>query len=268
MEKRLMMFLACFFLFLGGALAQTTISGTVVSAEDGEPIVGAAVTIAGTKTGTVTDVDGKFTLNVAPGSNLRVSYLGMKEKTVKAANNLKIQLSSNDKTLDEVVVTAMGITRQKKSLGYDAQELKASDLNVAGTSSLASAMQGKLTGVDIRTSSGAPGASAQIVIRGARSFNGNNTPLYVVDGMPISSQPDFSTGQSVTGADYASRTIDINPDDIESISVLKGQAASALYGLRASNGVVLITTKRGSKATSKPVIAKLLQNPSSHSPQT
>ena len=254
MEKRLMMFLACFFLFLGGALAQTTISGTVVSAEDGEPIVGAAVTIAGTKTGTVTDVDGKFTLNVAPGSNLRVSYLGMKEKTVKAANNLKIQLSSNDKTLDEVVVTAMGITRQKKSLGYDAQELKASDLNVAGTSSLASAMQGKLTGVDIRTSSGAPGASAQIVIRGARSFNGNNTPLYVVDGMPISSQPDFSTGQSVTGADYASRTIDINPDDIESISVLKGQAASALYGLRASNGVVLITTKRGSKATSKPVI--------------
>ncbi len=254
MEKRLMMFLACFFLFLEGALAQTTISGTVVSAEDGEPIVGAAVTIAGTKTGTVTDVDGKFTLNVAPGSNLRVSYLGMKDKTVKAANNLKVQLSSNDKTLDEVVVTAMGITRQKKSLGYDAQELKASDLNVAGTSSLASAMQGKLTGVDIRTSSGAPGASAQIVIRGARSFDGNNTPLYVVDGMPISSQPDFSTGQSVTGADYASRTIDINPDDIESISVLKGQAASALYGLRASNGVVLITTKRGSKATSKPVI--------------
>lgn len=101
-----MMFLACFFLFMGGALAQTTISGTVVSAEDGEPIVGAAVTIVGTKTGTVTDVDGKFTLNVEAGKELRISYLGMKDKTVKAANNLKVQLASNDKTLDEVVVTA------------------------------------------------------------------------------------------------------------------------------------------------------------------
>ena len=252
MEKRLMMFLACFFLFLGGALAQTTISGTVVSAEDGEPIVGAAVTIAGTKTGTVSDVDGKFTLNVEPGSNLRVSYLGMKDKTVKAANNLKIQLFSNDKTLDEVVVTAMGISRDKKSLGYASQDLKAEKLTEGASTSLSDALQGKVSGVDISPSSGMPGASSRITIRGVRSFTGDNTPLYVVDGMPISSVSDISTfdsgGGSIIGTDMANRGVDIDPNDIESINILKGQAASALYGMRANNGVIIIMTKSGKGA--------------------
>ncbi|MBM6992518.1 MAG: SusC/RagA family TonB-linked outer membrane protein [Prevotella sp.] len=255
MVKRLTMFLAGALMFSGVALAQTKVTGTVVSQEDGEPIVGAAVRVEGTNTGTVTDVDGNFSLDVKSGQKLHVTYLGMTPRDVTAGPNMRIVLSADDKTLNEVVVTAMGITREKKALGFASQELKAGDLNLAGTSSLASALQGKLTGVDIRTSSGAPGASAQIVIRGARSFNGNNTPLYVVDGMPISSTPDFGTGDSVTGADQASRTIDINPDDIESVSVLKGQAASALYGIRASNGVILITTKRGSKNTQKPVIS-------------
>ena len=256
MEKRLFMFLAGLFLSIGMAVAQTQVTGTVVSGEDGEPIVGASVKVSGTKTGTITDVDGKFTLNVPEGTKLVVTYLGMLPKTVNASGSgaMKIKLDPDNKVLDEVVVTAMGITREKKALGYASQVLDAKDLNTSGTSSLASAMQGKLTGVDIRTSSGAPGASAQIVIRGARSFDGNNTPLYVVDGMPISSTPDFSTKESVTGADNASRTIDLNPDDIESINVLKGQAASALYGIRASNGVILITTKRGSKGSTKPVI--------------
>lgn len=256
MEKRLFMFLAGLFLSIGIAVAQTQVTGTVVSGEDGEPIVGASVKVSGTKTGTITDVDGKFTLNVPEGTKLVVTYLGMLPKTVNASVSgaMKIKLDPDNKVLDEVVVTAMGITREKKALGYASQVLDAKDLNTSGTSSLASAMQGKLTGVDIRTSSGAPGASAQIVIRGARSFDGNNTPLYVVDGMPISSTPDFSTKESVTGADNASRTIDLNPDDIESINVLKGQAASALYGIRASNGVILITTKRGSKGSTKPVI--------------
>ena len=256
MEKRLFMFLAGLFLSIGMAVAQTQVTGTVVSGEDGEPIVGASVKVSGTKTGTITDVDGKFTLNVPEGTKLVVTYLGMVPKTVNASVSgaMKIKLDPDNKVLDEVVVTAMGITREKKALGYASQVLDAKDLNTSGTSSLASAMQGKLTGVDIRTSSGAPGASAQIVIRGARSFDGNNTPLYVVDGMPISSTPDFSTKESVTGADNASRTIDLNPDDIESINVLKGQAASALYGIRASNGVILITTKRGSKGSTKPVI--------------
>lgn len=256
MEKRLFMFLAGLFLSIGMAVAQTQVTGTVVSGEDGEPIVGASVKVSGTKTGTITDVDGKFALNVPEGTKLVVTYLGMLPKTVNASVSgaMKIKLDPDNKVLDEVVVTAMGITREKKALGYASQVLDAKDLNTSGTSSLASAMQGKLTGVDIRTSSGAPGASAQIVIRGARSFDGNNTPLYVVDGMPISSTPDFDTKASVTGADNASRTIDLNPDDIESINVLKGQAASALYGIRASNGVILITTKRGSKGSTKPVI--------------
>lgn len=256
MEKRLFMFLAGLFLSIGMAVAQAQVTGTVVSGEDGEPIVGASVKVSGTKMGTITDVDGKFALNVPEGTKLVVTYLGMLPKTVNASVSgaMKIKLDPDNKVLDEVVVTAMGITREKKALGYASQVLDAKDLNTSGTSSLASAMQGKLTGVDIRTSSGAPGASAQIVIRGARSFDGNNTPLYVVDGMPISSTPDFSTKESVTGADNASRTIDLNPDDIESINVLKGQAASALYGIRASNGVILITTKRGSKGSTKPVI--------------
>ena len=256
MEKRLFMFLAGLFLSIVMAVAQTQVTGTVVSGEDGEPIVGASVKVSGTKTGTITDVDGKFALNVPEGTKLVVTYLGMLPKTVNASVSgaMKIKLDPDNKVLDEVVVTAMGITREKKALGYASQVLDAKDLNTSGTSSLASAMQGKLTGVDIRTSSGAPGASAQIVIRGARSFDGNNTPLYVVDGMPISSTPDFSTKESVSGADNASRTIDLNPDDIESINVLKGQAASALYGIRASNGVILITTKRGSKGSTKPVI--------------
>ena len=255
MEKRLTMFFVSLFLFVGSALAQTKISGTVFSQEDGQPIIGAAVKVAGTSVGMLTDVNGKFTVTLPAGKNqLEVTYLGFEGKTVAAKNGMRVFLKADAKTIDEVVVTAMGISRDKKALGYASQELKAEDLNIAGTASLASAMQGKLTGVNIRPSSGAPGASAQIVIRGARSFDGNNAPLYVVDGMPISSTPDFSTGNSVTGADFTNRSIDINPEDIESINVLKGQAASALYGIRASNGVIVITTKRGSKATQKPVV--------------
>ena len=255
MEKRLTMFMMSLFLFVGSALAQTKVSGTVLSQEDGQPIIGAAVKVVGTSTGMLTDVNGKFTVTLPQGKNqLEITYLGYEGKTLQAKNGMRVFLKADAKTLDEVVVTAMGISRDKKALGYASQELKAEDLNIAGTSSLASAMQGKLTGVNIRPSSGAPGASAQIVIRGARSFDGNNAPLYVVDGMPISSTPDFSTSNSVTGADFTNRSIDINPEDIESINVLKGQAASALYGIRASNGVIVITTKRGSKYTEKPVI--------------
>ena len=255
MEKRLMTFIACLFLSIGMALAQTQVSGNVTSSEDGSPVIGASIKVAGTNTGTVTDVDGNFSLNVPAGAKLEVSYLGMLPKTVKAdGKKVKIVLDPDNKTLDEVVVTAMGISRDKKALGYASQKLGSEDLNIAGTSSLASAMQGKLTGVDIRQSSGAPGASAQIVIRGARSFSGDNTPLYVVDGMPIASSADFDTQSSVTGADQANRSIDINPDDIESIDVLKGQAASALYGIRASNGVIIITTKRGKANGGRPVI--------------
>lgn len=255
MEKRLMTFFACLFLSMGMALAQTKVSGTVVYQEDNEPVIGASVLVVGTNIGTVTDSNGQFSLTVPAGkSQLRFTYVGMEPLEISARPNMRIVLRSGDTNLDEIVVTAMGLTRQKKSVGYAIQELSADDLNKVGTSSIGSALQGKLTGVDIRTSSGTPGASTQIQIRGARSFDGNNAPLYVVDGMPIASDPDFSTGNSVTGSDFANRSIDINPEDIESINILKGQAASALYGIRASNGVVVITTKRGRKNTQKPVI--------------
>ena len=167
MVKRFATIFAGLFLSVGVAVAQSSIKGTVTSSEDGSPVVGAAVMVDGTKTGTVTDIDGRFELNVPAGSKLVITYLGMKKKTVTAGANMKVALDADNKELNEVVVTAMGITRDKKALGYSAQNLKASDLNVAGTSSLSSALQGKLTGVSIRQSSCAPGASAQITIRGA-----------------------------------------------------------------------------------------------------
>ena len=253
MKRKLTMMLLCMMVAVT-ALAQSAISGTVVSAQDGEPIIGAAVKVKGAKQGVVTNLEGQFSINAQAGSTLVFSYVGMKTKEVAAKNGMKVQLQSDDQQLEEVVVTAMGITRSKKSLGYASQDLKEGELSTSGTSSLANAIQGKLTGVDIRQSSGAPGASSQIVIRGARSFDGNNQPLYVIDGMPVTTTADFDTGASVTGSNISDRTIDINPDDIESINVLKGQAASALYGIRASNGVIVITTKRGKAGQSKPQI--------------
>jgi len=203
----------------------------------------------------VTDIDGKFSISVPQSAKtLRFSYVGMEPKEAAIKDKMTIQLGSDDQVLEDVVVTAMGIKRDRKALGYAAQDLKSEQLSKAGTNSLANAIQGKLTGVDVRSSSGAPGASAQIVIRGARSFSGNNQPLYVVDGMPINTTADYGTGSSVTGANIADRSIDINPEDIETINVLKGQAASALYGIRASNGVIVITTKRGNKNVSKPQV--------------
>ena len=257
MKKKFMLFLTCLFLGIGLASAQVSrVTGNVTSSEDGEPVVGASVLVKGTNVGTITDIDGNFVISNVPSNatTLVVSFVGMQAQEVTIKENVRVMLRPDAELLDEVVVTAMGITKSRKALGYAAQDLKSDQLNKAGTNSLASAIQGKLTGVDIRQSSGAPGASAQIVIRGARSFSGNNQPLYVVDGMPINTTADFSTGDSVSGANISDRTLDINPDDIETINVLKGQAASALYGIRASNGVIVITTKRGSKQTSKPQV--------------
>ena len=249
MKKRLTMFLAVMFLCMGTALAQTKVSGTVLSQEDGQPIIGAAVKVVGTSTGMLTDVNGRFNVTMPAGNNqLEISYLGYLSQTVTAKNGMRVFLKADAKTLDEVVVTAMGITRSKKALGYAAQDVKGDKLIEAASTSLSSALQGKVSGVEITPSSGMPGASAKITIRGSRSFTGDNTPLYVVDGMPIASSADVSTGQSVTGTDFANRSVDIDPNDIESINILKGQAASALYGMRASNGVIVITTKSGKGA--------------------
>lgn len=153
----------------------------------------------------------------------------------------------------------MGISREKKALGYAVQDVKSDQLTRAANTDLAGALQGKVSGVDIAPSSGMPGASSKITIRGSRSFTGDNTPLYVIDGMPISSAADVTTTDNANGAaygtDYANRSVDIDPNDIESINILKGQAASALYGMRASNGVIVITTKSGKGvAKGKPTI--------------
>ena len=254
MKKLFLLLIATCFMAVS-AYADRSISGQVLDAANGEPLIGATVQAVGGPQGTATDLNGVFNLTVKDNvTQLRISCLGYKSQVVAVASHISVSLDQDNTTLDEVVVTAMGIKREKKALGYNTQNLNAEDLNTSGTTSLANAIQGKLTGVQVRQASGAPGSSAQIVIRGARSFSGNNTPLYVIDGMPIASTADFSTGQSVTGADYPNRAIDLNPDDIESINVLKGQAASALYGMRASNGVIVITTKRGRVNSDKPTI--------------
>ena len=191
---------------------------------------------------------------------MRVSYVGMTPQTVTITQGvIKVVLKSDAKALDEVVVTAMGISREKKALGYAVQDVKSDQLTRAANTDLAGALQGKVSGVDIAPSSGMPGASSKITIRGSRSFTGDNTPLYVIDGMPISSAADVTTTDNANGAaygtDYANRSVDIDPNDIESINILKGQAASALYGMRASNGVIVITTKSGKGvAKGKPTI--------------
>ena len=226
--------------------------------EKGNPLPGVySFLLKGTSKGTITDLDGKYQLTIGDDATLVFSFVGYstQEVVVGQSSRIDISLEQDAEQLDEVVVTAMGQQTDKKSIGYAYQEVKAETLQQAGNPGLAGALQGKVSGVDIKPSSGMPGASTQINIRGSRSFTGNNAPLYVVDGMPISSNPDFSTGSSVTGADVANRAVDIDPNDIASINILKGQAAAALYGIRASNGVIIIETKSGKGGrSSKPVI--------------
>jgi TonB-linked SusC/RagA family outer membrane protein len=229
--------------------AQKTISGTVTNSEDGVPIPGATVLVKNTTIGTTTNEDGFYELTVPQEAKTLVfSFVGRVSLEVEISSVTKIDavLEPDIMDLEGVVVTALGIPREKKSLGYAVQEVTGDDLNKASNPNLQTALSGKFAGVEVRQSSGMPGSPTQIMIRGARSFSGNNTPLYVVDGMPITSTPDYA--QNVTGAYYSNRALDIDPNDIESISVLKGQAAAALYGLRASNGVIIITTKKGTTA--------------------
>lgn len=245
MEKRIFVMLTALFMWMGIASAQTsTVKGVVTSAEDGLPVIGAAVIVQGTTMGAVTDLDGKFSLDNVPSTakNLMVSYVGLKTEVIAIQRGtvMQIVLKSASQTLDEVVVTAMGISREKKALGYALQEVKADQITQGAPMNVATALSGKVAGVQITANGGQIGASQNIVIRGNSSF-GSNAPLIVVDGVPI--QNDNGTG---SGINLGSGMNDINPEDIESISVLKGGSA-ALYGMRAGNGVVLITTKNGKK---------------------
>ena len=260
MKRIILLLVAVITMSLSVMSQDRNVKGIVFGVYNGaDPLVGATVMGVGTNIGVTTDINGVFDIKLPVSvTKILVSYVGMKsqEFDITPGQEMVVTLES-ETSLDEVVVTAFGMKRDRKGLGYAVQDLKADDLNTSGTTSLSSAMQGKLSGVEIRPSSGAPGASSNITIRGVRSFSGNNAPLYVIDGMPVESTPDVvqTANSMVSNASYADRSIDINPDDIESINVLKGQAAAALYGIRATNGVIVITTKRGAGlSSSKPVV--------------
>ena len=216
------------------------------------PVVGAGVVVAGTTNGTMTDVNGSFTLtNVPKGATLVVSCIGYQAvEVVFNGDPINVTLREDSELLDEVVVTALGISREKKSLGYAVQDVKSEELTRGGGVNLTDALQGKIAGLQISNSGTGVGGSTRVVIRGSSSLSDNNEPLYVVDGVPYDTGGHDIDGQAGLwgGTDRSGGAFDLNPEDIESISVLKGPTAAALYGSRAGNGVILITTKKGGAA--------------------
>ena len=228
MEKRLMTFIACLFLSIGMALAQTQVSGTVTSSEDGSPVIGASIKVVGTNTGTVTNIDGNFSLNVSANAKLEVSYIGMVTKTVKAAKNMKIVLDPDNHSLDEVMVVAYG-TAKKSAFTGSAAVVGSEELSKKVTTNVADALVGSVSGLQMRGSSGQPGAGqGSINIRGIASMYAATDPLVIVDGAP-----------------YSASLSNIPTDDIESVTVLKDAASAALYGARGAAGVIIVTTKKG-----------------------
>ncbi|MCB0474625.1 MAG: SusC/RagA family TonB-linked outer membrane protein [Flavobacteriaceae bacterium] len=248
MRKKTTLSLLVFFASAFSLVFSQTInvSGTV-SDGSGNPLPGVNIQVKGTSTGTTTDFDGNYQINASNGDVLIFSFVGFssKELTVNGPT-LNVTLTESTNELNEVVVTALGIKKEKKALGYAVQSIKSDELLEGNQNNMINGLQGKVSGVTIVNSGGAPGASSVILIRGGTSITGNNQPLIIVDGIPI----DNSTNSSLDVAS-ANRASDINPDDIENISVLKGPAAAALYGLEAANGAVVITTKKGKAGTSK-----------------
>jgi TonB-linked SusC/RagA family outer membrane protein len=238
------------FIGLQVVFAQTReIAGVVTSSEDGSSVPGASVVVKGTTLGTVTDMDGKFTLKVPQNTSaIIVSFVGMvsAEVAITGSSNYAIKLKSESISVDEVVVTAFGIKRSEKSLGYSTAKMDPNDGLMKSNPDFLKSMQGKLAGVDIRSSQGTPGAATRINIRGNSSFYGSNQPLIIVDGVPLSNDQVTTSSQTSGGGAYSDGFSSLDPNDIASLSVLKGSAAAALYGSRASNGVIMIKTKSGS----------------------
>ncbi|TRZ44438.1 SusC/RagA family TonB-linked outer membrane protein [Robertkochia solimangrovi] len=253
MCKNLQSFLLCAFALLSTAVfAQNrTVSGTVTSAGDGMPLPGVSVVVQGTTVGATTDFDGKYSIEVSGDAVLEFSYLGFADKSVTVGSQsvINVSLTEDAEQLGEVVVTALGVSREKKALGYAVTELNNEDLNTTKDPNVVNSLSGKVAGVVITQSTSGPGGGSRVVIRGNNSITGNNQPLYVVDGIPIDNSGVGSAAGSSTSeysrADYGTGISDINPEDIETMTVLKGPNAAALYGSRASNGVILITTKKG-----------------------
>ena len=212
-----------------------------------EPIIGASVVEKGTGNGTITDVNGNFSLNVKPGAILLISYVGYKPKEVKVGKeSLNITLEEDTKMLSEVVVTALGIKRERKALGYSVDEVKGEALTKAKETNVINSMAGRVPGLVVSQTAGGASGSTRVILRGSTEMTGNNQPLYVIDGVPLDNT-NFGSAGTDGGFDLGDGISSINPDDIENMSVLKGPAASALYGSRASHGVILITTKRANK---------------------
>jgi len=257
--RKFTIFLALMLLIgLQAAFAQRTISGKVTSSDDGSAIPGATILVKGTAVGAITDVDGKFTLVVPKDKNvILVSYVGMKTQELELGtdNVVNVALLPSVQELEGVVVTALGVTREKKALGYSVQDVKGGVLQTDGSANVINQLSGRIAGVQVTSSSGNMGGSSRVLIRGVNSIYGNNQPLFVIDGTIIDNS-DFNTANTARGAggyDYGNMAQDINPDDIASISVLKGANAAALYGSRAANGVIMITTKKGSQQKGKQV---------------
>ncbi|WP_456461153.1 SusC/RagA family TonB-linked outer membrane protein [Reichenbachiella sp.] len=250
--KKLLLSMMCSLVLLYGAQAQErTISGKVSSAEDNSTLPGVTVVLKGTTSGTTTDLDGNYKLAVPEtGGTLVYSFVGLTTEEIEIGNRSVIDLvmQPDAQQLTEVVVTALGISREKASLGYAVQEVDGEELSEVPTTNIVNSLSGRIAGVQV-SNTGTLGGSSRIVIRGTNSLIGENQPLFVVDGVPIDNS-NFTTADQRRGADgfdYGNAAQDINPDDIESMSVLKGAAAAALYGARAANGVVMITTKKGQK---------------------
>ena len=222
----------------------TKISGVVTDGT--EPIIGASVRVKGTNKGTITDLDGRFSLDVAAGTELIVTYVGYKEVTVKAAANMKVVLQEENTALSEVVVTALGIKRERKALGYGVSEVKGEELTKAKETNVINSLSGKVAGLVVQNTAGGASGSTRVLLRGNTEMTGNNQPLYVIDGVPLDNT-NFGAAGVEGGYDLGDGISAINPDDIENMTVLKGPAASALYGSRASHGVILITTKKAEK---------------------
>lgn len=226
------------------------VTGQVTSAETGDPLLGVSVHVKGTTVGVNTDADGKFTLNNVPASAkiIRFSFIGLKTQELPIKGGvMNVQLESNDKVLKGAVVTALGIRRDAKALGYAATDIKADEITANRSSDIMGGLQGKVAGLQISSVSGDPGTSKSVVIRGFSSLAGSNQPLFVIDGVPMENNTVNSGDELNHNYDFGNGANAINPDDVADISVLKGAAATALYGSRAANGVIMITTKKGTK---------------------
>ena len=247
MEKRLVMFLASLFLSIGFAVAQTQVSGTVISSEDNEPIIGASIIVQGSKVGTVTDADGKFSLSVPNGKKVVISYIGMQAQTLNPKANMKVVLTPNNATLNEVVVTGVSNMDRRMFTGA-ADQIKASDALIGGMADVSRSLEGRSAGVSVQNVSGTFGTAPKIHVRGATSIYGNSKPLWVVDGVVQEDITDISADALSSGDAetlISSAIAGLNSDDIESFQILKDGSATSIYGARAMSGVIVVTTKKG-----------------------